>query len=71
MRKLSVLTTITITFTDEYIRIITINANPWKYIFYRDPTQSDNIIMKYVDVDTMNSLNISILFKFLLSNGCE
>ena len=45
------------------------NAKPWKYFFYWDPAQSDNIITKNVDEATKNSLKISKLFSYLLSNG--
>jgi len=43
--------------------------NPWKYLFYWDPAQSDSIMTKKVDDATKNSLKISKLFSCLLSNG--
>ena len=46
-----------------------ISMKPWKYFCCWDATQSDKIIMKNVDDTTKNSLKISKLFRYLLSNG--
>ena len=46
-----------------------ISIIPLKYFCCWDTTHSDKIITKNVDDATKNSLKISKLFNFLLSNG--